>query len=34
MRNILIPVSSGKPLKDMKKMKYILREAGVKYVSL
>lgn len=34
MRTILIPVSSGKRLKDIKKKIQILREAGVKYVSL
>lgn len=34
MRNILIPVSSGKRLKDINKKIQILREVGVKYVSL
>lgn len=34
MRNRLIPVSTGKPLEDIKKMYHILREAGEAYVSL
>lgn len=33
MRKKLIPIL-GKPLKDIKKKIQILREAGVKYVSL